>query len=210
MTGSIEPIVDSLRLELQRHRNPSSIKSISYRHIPSLSISHYILSKMRFVFVLSIPICSMALTLSEIRGPFPHARRLQDRNETWSEEMKLQFQRGNNTLDKYTSGFLRMDLFDWVRDVWIQAQVLPIGVCFNEGYAGGSAMLSEVIITDDTAFRSTNSYQSSDCTGEFIAYPYAQPVMDANRQLEQRISYVATYEEAVQLIPLNSDGLIVS
>lgn len=103
-----------------------------------------------------------------------------------------------------------MDLFDWVRDVWIQAQILPIGTCFKEGYYGGSAMLAEVIIAEGTVYRSTNSYQSPDCTGEFVAYPYSQPMSDSDRQLEQKISHVLTYEEAVQLIPKSSDGLIVS
>lgn len=160
------------------------------------------------LIALFVPYCSLAITLSEVRGPFPHGRHLQEKNETWSEEMKTKFQ--NDTLIRYTTGYLRMDLYDWVRSVWIQAQILPIGVCFKEGYYGGSAMLAEVIVADNVVYRSTNSYQSGDCTGEFIAFPYSQPVTDGDRQLEQKISHIATFDEAVQLIPKNSDGLIVT
>jgi hypothetical protein len=87
--------------------------------------------------------------------------------------------------------------------------VLPIGTCFLEGYSGGSAILAKVVIANDTVYRMAEVFLSNDCSGESRKYTFMQPAVETDHQLEQYISYVSNYKDAVAVYPEGSSGMII-
>ena len=109
----------------------------------------------------------------------------------------------------FTTGYMRTDAYDWVNGIWTQAQVLPIGVCFQQGFNGGSANLARVTISEFKVVRRTHLYASSDCSGvELDQIPFVQPRIETTGQLERRISHVSDFGDGVR-IPGSNSGMIV-
>lgn len=150
----------------------------------------------------------IAINLSKTRSYLPSRRYLLDANATES-DLYDSYRRAEVEPTFYTTGFVRLDTYDWVRKVWIQAQVLPIGTCFLEGYSGGSAVLTKLVIANDTVFRMAEVFLSSDCSGESSKYTFVQPAVETDHQLEQYISHVSSYKEATAIYPEGTGGMII-
>jgi hypothetical protein len=157
----------------------------------------------------ALAVSVLGINLSQTRSFLPSRRYLMDINETAIEEIYSDF-KSDAAAESHRSGYLRLDTFDWLRGIWIQGQVLPIGVCFKEGFHGGSAMLSEVLLVSNSVFRTTKVYRSKDCKGEARMLPFIQPRNETSHQLEQTISHVESYDDAVALYPPGVSGLVVS
>jgi hypothetical protein len=111
----------------------------------------------------------------------------------------------------HKKGFLRTDTFDWRTETWVQAQVLPIGICFKEGNKGGSAMLAEVHLNADLVYRRTVIYPTPDCSGRVNQeIGFTQSVVERYAQLETRVSFVFDYPQAIETIPPLTPGVLVS
>ena len=152
-------------------------------------------------------------TAVNFRKAFPAAttnRKLSASNETQNIGDTSGF---NELFDayKYTTGYLRTDVIDWMTGVWSQAQVLPVGVCFQYGFNGGSANMEEVLISELKVARVTAIYEAANCSGAAVArVPYFQPRVESNDadRLERRSTHVSDLEAAVG-IPHGNSGLLV-
>lgn len=162
---------------------------------------------MIYLILFCVPLfLTHGLQIGQTRSYLGKERRLQEGNTT---ENATQFMlKTLNDTQTFTSGYLRTDTFDWLRDTWIQAQVLPIGICFKEGQKGGTAKLAQITMSDEAVLQVTNIYDSSDCTGDFTSVPYLQPLEETRNQLEVQVSHVQDFEDAMELDPPSANGLI--
>jgi len=110
---------------------------------------------------------------------------------------------------KHTSGYLRTDTFDWMMDSWLQAQVLPIGQCFRDG-AKGSAQIAEVMINVDSILRTSQIYNSSNCSGDFSSVTYLQPTAEVRNPFEVLVTHEEKLEVALQRVYSYDSGIIVT
>lgn len=160
------------------------------------------------IVLLCLPFLLSAVRVGPIRSYMGEVRRLQATNSTEG-AYDSKFNSVNST-NAITMGFIRVDTFDWLRDVWIQAMILPIGVCFKEGSKGGSAQISRILLDKTNIVRVSNVYSLPDCTGSSEPVVYLQPLKETVNQLEVVISHVSELAQALQLNPPSLDGLIIS
>ena len=164
--------------------------------------------KLLLISLVSFIGLAYSVKINHFAKNFLSRRYLAETNSSTTEQ--IQELQNDSTKKTYTTGFLRQDTFDWLRTSWIQAQVLPIGVCFKEGFNNGSAKLSEVIFVDKYVLRITTTYAASDCTGEYVNYPYIQVIMESKNQLEHFVSHIESIEEALAIYPAEANGIIIS
>ena len=162
------------------------------------------------VYLCAILVVADALQISRTRSYLGKERRLQQTNETNGIDQNVINSMNKTEFQIFTAGFLRTDTFDWLRDVWIQAQVLPVGVCFKEGSKGGSAMIAQLAIDSSSVLRTSNVYASGDCTGSFDSIPYLESIVTTDNQLEIVLSHIEDLDTALELIPSYHDGMIIT
>ena len=135
----------------------------------------------------------------------------------WSRERRLQEINFSNNISAlandsvtYTSGYLRTDTFDWLENTWIHAEILPIGQCFKDGSTGGSAQIAKVLMDWDAVLRIVHTFETSDCSGDFTAVPVKQPVVEVLNQMDIVTTHVQDLDQALQLVPVDAAGTIIT
>ena len=115
----------------------------------------------------------------------------------------------NNT-QNFTSGFLRIDTTNLVFERWIQAQVLPIGVCFKKGNCGGSAKIVQVSMDSAFVLQTFQTYDTSDCSGHFSSSSLTLASKTRIEEFTHTVRHVPDIKTALAPEPATLPGLIIS
>ena len=119
---------------------------------------------------------------------------------------------GDSGTETYYSGFLRTDTYDLVIGSWIQAQSLVIGSCFGLGTLGNFGSLNRIKIskTNVRVTRYMQTYGNNNCSGLPGKSETITEFLHSKRgNLEIQRSHVVTLPKAMELIPSDSNGLVI-
>lgn len=115
-----------------------------------------------------------------------------------------------NEIETYTSGFVRNDTIRILENKWVEAQVVPIGVCFREGDIGRSAKIAQITINASHILSITNIYNEIDCSGTHVSLSYIFPMATESNNSLSLLTHLPDLPTALETDHASNGAIIIS